>query len=37
MLGGYLSERIPLWRIRLVSGAIVSALAVWTAIEFFQA
>ncbi|MFM1917589.1 MAG: hypothetical protein RJB01_1104 [Actinomycetota bacterium] len=37
MLGGYLSDRIPIWRIRLVSGAIVSALGVWTAIEFFHA
>lgn len=37
MLGGYLSERIPIWRIRLVSGAILSALAIWTAVEFLQA
>lgn len=36
MLGGYLSERVPIWRIRLVSGTIVSALAIWTAVEFFQ-
>lgn len=37
MLGGYLSERIPIWRIRLVSGAILSTLAIWTAVEFLQA
>jgi len=36
-LGGFVSQRIPIWRIRLVSGAILTALAVWTALEFFQA
>ena len=36
-IGGYVQDRFPLYRIRLVSGAILAALAIWTAIEFFQA
>lgn len=36
-IGGYVQDRIPLYRIRLISGGILAALAVWTAIEFFQA
>ncbi|HEV8023463.1 MAG TPA: TMEM165/GDT1 family protein [Candidatus Nanopelagicales bacterium] len=35
-IGGYVQERIPLYRIRLISGGILAALAVWTAIEFLQ-
>jgi putative Ca2+/H+ antiporter (TMEM165/GDT1 family) len=36
-IGRWLRDRVPIWRIRLVSGALLSALAVWTAIEFVQA
>ena len=36
-IGGYVQDRFPLYRIRLVSGGILAALAIWTAIEFFQA
>jgi len=36
-IGGYVQDRIPLYRIRLISGGILAALAVWTAIEFLQA
>lgn len=35
-IGGYVQDRIPLYRIRLISGGILAALAVWTAIEFLQ-
>ncbi len=35
-IGGYVQDRFPLYRIRLVSGAILAALAIWTAIEFFR-
>ena len=35
-IGGYVQDRFPLWRIRLISGVILAALAIWTAIEFFQ-
>lgn len=37
LLGGWLQSRIPIWRIRLVSAVVLSALAVWTATEFIQA
>jgi putative Ca2+/H+ antiporter (TMEM165/GDT1 family) len=37
LIGRWLRDRVPIWRIRLVSGALLSALAVWTAIEFVQA
>lgn len=37
LLGAALRARVALWRIRLVSGGILTALAVWTAIEFVQA
>jgi putative Ca2+/H+ antiporter (TMEM165/GDT1 family) len=37
LIGRWLRDRIPIWRIRLVSGALLSALAVWTAVEFVQA
>ena len=36
-IGGYVQDRFPLWRIRLVSGGILAILAIWTAIEFLQA
>lgn len=36
-IGGYVQDRFPLWRIRLVSGGILAILAIWTAIEFFRA
>ncbi len=35
--GRLLQKRIPIWRIRLVSGAILAALAAWTVLEFIQA
>lgn len=37
LVGSWLRTRIPIWRIRLVSGAILTALALWTAYEFVQA
>ena len=37
LIGRWLRDRIPIWRIRLVSGALLAALAVWTAVEFIQA
>lgn len=37
LVGSWLRSRVPIWRIRLVSGAILTALAVWTALEFLQA
>jgi len=37
LAGAWLSSRVPIWRIRLVSGVILAALAVWTAYEFVQA
>lgn len=36
-LGGFLSERFPIWRIKLVSAVILTGLAVWTLIEFINA
>lgn len=36
-IGGYVQDRLPLWRIRLISGGILAILAIWTAIEFLQA
>lgn len=36
-IGGYVQDRFPLYRIRLIAGAILAALAIWTAIEFLQA
>lgn len=35
-IGGYVQDRFPLYRIRLISGAILSILAIWTAIEFLN-
>ena len=37
LAGSWLRARVPLWRIRLVSGGILTILAVWTAYEFFTA
>ena len=37
LAGRWLQARVPIWRIRLVSGAILAALAVWTIVEFMQA
>ncbi len=37
LAGTWLSARVPIWRIRLVSGAILMALAAWTAYEFVVA
>ena len=36
-IGGYVQDRFPLYRIRLVAGAILAILAIWTAVEFFNA
>jgi putative Ca2+/H+ antiporter (TMEM165/GDT1 family) len=37
LAGTWLRQRVPIWRIRLVSGAILAALAIWTLVEFVQA
>jgi putative Ca2+/H+ antiporter (TMEM165/GDT1 family) len=37
LAGSWLRQRVPIWRIRLISGTILAALALWTAIEFVQA
>lgn len=37
LLGGWLQQRVPLWRIRIVSGVVLLALATWTAVEFIRA
>ena len=37
IVGSVLRHRIPIWRIRLVSGAVLAALALWTLYEFVQA
>lgn len=37
LVGGWLQSRVALWRIRLVSAAILALLAAWTLIEFIQA
>ncbi len=37
ILGRWLQTRIPLWRIRLVSGVVLAALCVWTIVEFVNA
>ena len=36
MIGSWIKGRVSIWRIRLVSGALLVALAVWTAVEFVQ-
>lgn len=33
LFGGWLRQRVPIWRIRLVSGTILAALAIWTVFE----
>jgi len=37
LVGRWLRDRVPIWRIRLISGALLAGLAVWTAIEFVKA
>ena len=37
LVGSWLRARVPLWRIRLLSGGILTVLAIWTAVEFMQA
>ena len=37
VVGGWLLRRVAMWRIRLVSAAVLAALAVWTLVEFVQA
>lgn len=37
LAGSWLRSRVAIWRIRLVSGAVLTALALWTAWEFLQA
>ena len=37
LIGGWLQKRVALWRIRLVSAAVLAALAAWTLAEFIQA
>jgi putative Ca2+/H+ antiporter (TMEM165/GDT1 family) len=36
LAGGWLQQKVPLWRVRLVSGALLSALALWTVWELFR-
>ena len=36
LTGRWLQAHVPIWRIRLVSGVILTALAVWTIIEFVR-
>jgi len=37
IVGRWLQTRVPLWRIRLVSGVVLAGLCVWTALEFISA
>ena len=37
LVGGWLQERVAMWRIRTVSGVVLAALAIWTLVEFVQA
>jgi Ca2+/H+ antiporter, TMEM165/GDT1 family len=37
LVGAWLRNRVPIWRIRLVSGGILTALAIWTLVEFVRA
>jgi Ca2+/H+ antiporter, TMEM165/GDT1 family len=37
LAGSWLRTRVPIWRIRLVSGGILTLLALWTAYEFINA
>ena len=36
LAGTWLRSRVPIWRIRLVSGGILTALAIWTAVELIR-
>jgi len=35
-IGGYVQNRFPVYRIRLISGAILAILGIWTVIEFLN-
>jgi Ca2+/H+ antiporter, TMEM165/GDT1 family len=37
LVGGWLQQRVAMWRIRLVSAVVLAGLATWTAVEFIQA
>ena len=37
LIGGWLQKRVAMWRIRLVSAAVLAALAAWTLVEYIQA
>ena len=37
LIGGWLQQRVALWRIRLVSAVVLAGLAAWTLVEFLQA
>ena len=37
VVGRWLQVHVQIWRVRLVSGAVLTALALWTAWEFLQA
>ena len=37
LVGGWLQQRVALWRIRLISAAVLAALAAWTLVEFIRA
>ena len=37
LVGSWLRSRVPIWRIRLISGGILTLLAIWTAVEFIRA
>jgi len=37
LVGGWLQQRVALWRIRIFSGVILAGLAAWTLVEFVRA
>ena len=37
LLGTWLAARLPLWIVRIASGLVLSALAIWTIVEFLAA
>ena len=37
LIGGWLQQHVALWRVRIVSGFVLAALAIWTFVEFVQA
>lgn len=37
IVGGWLQQKVPLWRIRILSGIVLAALAIWTLAEFIRA